>query len=117
MFGLLSAVALTVAIGEPGYLDPPENQPPEMITFGTYIEPGNTLVVHGHVMDEDLTGVTIYIDWLGVQYSTTVIDFTSGYWEWFIGLGPVDEGWVSAIAYDSEGLSSSQEEDFVKPNP
>lgn len=117
MFRLLTAVALTVAIGEPGFADPPENQPPEMITFTTYVTINNDLVVRGHIIDEDLTGVTVEIDWLGVQYSTTPTDFTSGYWEWSIGLGPNDEGWVSAIGYDSEGLSSSQPEDLVTPNP
>ena len=115
MSKLLTALALTVAIGAPGVLY--ANDAPIMTNFSTFVTPGNTLLVRGDITDEDLEGVTVYIDWLGAQYTTVAMNYTTGHWEWYIGLEPGDEAWVSAVAKDSEGLSSSQPSDLITPLP
>jgi hypothetical protein len=102
MFALLTALALTV----PG-------EAPEINYFWATCTPGDTLWVDGSVVDEDFTTVTVDITWLGQTYQVTLDDY--GYFFWYTDIEEGDEGWISAVAHDSEGLDSEPVEDLVLP--
>lgn len=102
MSALLAALVLTVPAA-----------PPEIDYFYATVDPSGTLWVDGHVNDEDLATVTVDINWLDTTYTTGVTDY--GYFWWYTVLGEGEEGWISAIAYDSEGLSSNEVRDLVTP--
>ncbi len=102
MFALLTALALTV----PG-------EAPEINYFWATASAWGTLWVDGSVVDEDLAGVTVDITWLGQTHQVTLDDY--GYFHWYTDVQGGDEGWISAVAHDSEGLDSEPVEDLVLP--
>jgi hypothetical protein len=89
------------------------NKAPEITYFYTFVSPGGTLWVDGFVEDEDLEGVTVYITWLDETYEVDVASY--GYFFWYTDLEEGDEGWITAVARDSEGLESEPWEDLILP--
>jgi hypothetical protein len=102
MSALLAAFVLTVPAA-----------PPQIDYFWAGVDPYSVLTVYAHVSDEDPGTATVDIDWLDTIYTVGVTDY--GYVYWATTLHPGEEGWISAIAYDSEGLSSDKVEDLIIP--
>jgi len=94
MFRFPAILAFAVLVGQLGALNVAEaNDAPVIQNFSATVLPGNVLWVEGNIIDEN------------------------GHFTWGISIGPDDEGWISAVAYDVFGLQSNQPEDLVIPNP
>ncbi len=96
---------------------PPENRsllgsPPEIIYFYADISTTDTLWVDGTVTDEDLSGMTVRISWLGNDYVVNVDEW--GSFSWQIAYDD-EEGLISAVAIDSTALESEPWEDLIYP--
>jgi len=117
MFRFPAILAFAVLVGQLGALNVAEaNDAPVIQNFSATVLPGNVLWVEGNIIDENIPQVTLYIYFLDVQFDDATID-ENGHFTWGISIGPDDEGWISAVAYDVFGLQSNQPEDLVIPNP
>lgn len=108
---LLGAISVALLLRGVGAAPPPDNLPPEILSFEAVLVVDDYWEFRGEIVDEDSAGCNINFGALLDGHSVSVNG--DGMFSYVLRLEPDEEGLVSAQSVDAEGAESDITEDIV----